>query len=68
MKNRKIIVKIVAMYDFNGGKKAVEKKYKSEFLEIKKIISSVNSSLYKTKKSEEKTMPGKNTLRAWGAQ
>lgn len=52
-------MKIVAMYDFNGGKKAVEKKYKSEFLEIKKIISSVNSSLYKTKKSEEKTMPGK---------
>ncbi len=52
-------MKIVAMYDFNGGKDAVESKYKVEFAEIKAAINAVDSSLYKTKKSIEKTMHGK---------
>lgn len=58
-KTGKIIVKIVAMYDFNGGKKAVEEKYPNEFEEIKQIISAIDSSLFKTKESEEKTMMGR---------
>jgi len=52
-------VKIVAMYDFKGGKKAVEKRYPQELKEIKQIITSIDSTLYKTKKSKEKTMKGK---------
>lgn len=52
-------MKIVAKYDFNGGKAAIEEKYKLEFQEIEKIISSVDADIYKTKKSEEVTMEGK---------
>ena len=43
-------MKIVAQYDFNGGKTAVEQQYACELKE---------SSLYKTKQSTEKTMMGK---------
>jgi len=52
-------VKIVAMYDFKGGKKVVHDMYPKEFEEIKQIIASIDSSRYKTKKSKEKTMKGK---------
>ncbi len=52
-------MKIVAMYDFKGGKKAVQEKYPHELEEVKQIIGSIDSSLYKTKESEEKTMMGK---------
>lgn len=52
-------MKIVAKYDFNGGKKAVEEKYSSEFAQIVTIINSIDSSLYKIKESTEKTMMGK---------
>lgn len=52
-------MKIVARYDFNGGKRAVEKKYRVEFKQIEAVISAIDSSLYKTKESTEKTMRGK---------
>jgi len=52
-------VKIVARYDFNGGKRAVEKKYRVEFTQIEAVISTIDSSLYKTKESTEQTMMGK---------
>ncbi len=52
-------MRIVAQYDFNGGSKAVKDKYSHEFSQIKDIISSVDSALYKTKESTEKTMMGK---------
>ncbi len=52
-------MKIVAKYDFNGGKKAVEEKYSAEFAQIRAVINSIDSSLYKTKESTEKTMLGK---------
>lgn len=52
-------MKIVARYDFNGGKKALEEKYAYEFKEIEQIISAIDASIFKTKQSEEKTMLGK---------
>jgi len=52
-------VKIVAQYDFNGGKLAVFSKYSKEFGEITRAIGAIDASLYKTKESTEKTMLGR---------
>ena len=52
-------MKIVAKYDFNGGKNAVQSKYAAEYAQIEAAINAIDSSLYKTKESTEKTMMGK---------
>ncbi|POZ49682.1 BglII/BstYI family type II restriction endonuclease [Methylovulum psychrotolerans] len=52
-------MKIVAQYDFNGGKNAVFSKYGAELAQIEAVINSIDSTLYKTKESTEKTMMGK---------
>lgn len=52
-------MKIVAKYDFNGGKIAVQEKYAIEFLQIEAAINAIDSTPYKTKESTEKTMMGK---------
>ncbi len=52
-------MKIVAKYDFNGGKLAVAEKYALEYAEIEAVINAIDSSLYKNKQSIEKTMMGK---------
>lgn len=52
-------MKIVATYDFSGGKSAVQQKYTAEFEQIKSVINAIDASLYKTKESTEKTMMGK---------
>ena len=52
-------MKIVATYDVNGGKAAVQQKYAAEFAQIQAIINAIDASLYKTKESTEKTMMGK---------
>lgn len=52
-------MKIVATYDFNGGKSAVEKKYQTELAQIRAVISAIDAASYKTKESTEKTMMGK---------
>lgn len=52
-------MKIVATYDFNGGKNVVLTKYIREFSQIESVIDSIDSKLYKTKESTEKTMKGK---------
>jgi hypothetical protein len=52
-------LKIVAKYDFNGGKSAVQQKYSAEFAQIQAVINAIDASLYKTKMSTEKTMIGK---------
>ncbi|MCB1620403.1 MAG: restriction endonuclease [Thiothrix sp.] len=52
-------MKIVATYDFNGGKAAVQNKYAAEFVQIQSVIAAIDASLYKTKESTEKTMMGK---------
>lgn len=50
-------MRIVAYYDFNGGKSVVEEKYPLEYQEIQDVISSIDASKYKTKISREITMP-----------
>jgi hypothetical protein len=52
-------LKIVAKYDFNGGKAAVENKYAAEFEQIESVINAIDTRLYKTKESTEKTMMGR---------
>lgn len=52
-------MKIVAQYDFNGGKQAVFSKYAAEFAQIEAVINAIDSTLYKTKESTEKTMMGR---------
>lgn len=52
-------MKIVAKYDFNGGKHAVASKYAAEYAQIEAAINAIDSRLYKTKESTEKTMMGK---------
>lgn len=52
-------MKIVAKYDFNGGRAAVQNKYAAEFAQIEAAINAIDSTLYKTKESTEKTMMGR---------
>jgi hypothetical protein len=52
-------LRVVAKFDFNGGCRAVKRAYGAELSEIEAVIASIDSSLYKTKKSTEKTMMGK---------
>lgn len=52
-------MKIVAEFDFNNGKSVVESRFSNELAELKYAISQIDVSLYKTKESKEKTMPGK---------
>lgn len=52
-------MKIVAQYDFNGGKNKVLTQYANELAEITQAIQGINAAQFKTKVSEEKTMPGR---------
>lgn len=52
-------MKIVAKYDFNGGKRYISDNYSEELIEIERAISLIDASKYKTKMSTEKTMMGK---------
>lgn len=58
-KTGEFTLRIVAEFDFCGGKEIVEKYYANELTELKRAISNIDASLYKTKISQEKTMPGK---------
>lgn len=58
-KTGEFTLRIVAEFDFCGGKEIVEKYYANELAELKRAISNIDASLYKTKISQEKTMPGK---------
>lgn len=50
---------IAGVYSFNAGKEVINSKYKHLLDEIYKIISAIDANKYRTKKSREKTMPGK---------
>lgn len=52
-------MKIVAEFDFNGGKALIESHFSNELAELKQAISQVDASIYRTKESKEKTMLGK---------
>ncbi|MBI3099895.1 MAG: restriction endonuclease [Planctomycetes bacterium] len=51
-------MRIAGVYSFNGGEQAVRERYADLLAEIEQAIGSVNAARHKTKKSEEKTMPG----------
>ena len=50
---------IAGKYSFNGGNEFINRKYKHLLSEIEDIISAVDANQHKTKKSKEKTMPGR---------
>jgi len=52
-------MKIIGVYSFNGGEKAVQKKYERELDEVKKVLAHVDTTTHKTKTSKEKTMRDK---------
>jgi hypothetical protein len=52
-------MRIVAKYSFNNGEKVVQTKYACLLREVENAVRSVDCKKCKTKKSTEKTMPGK---------
>ncbi len=52
-------MKIVGIYSFNNGKEIIGQKYSHLLREIEQVVSHVSAQKAKTKKSKEKTMPGK---------
>jgi Restriction endonuclease BglII. len=50
---------IAGVYSFNGGKEFIETNYEDILVEIEEIIASIDSEAHITKKSKERTMPGK---------
>jgi len=51
-------MKVVAKFSVKNGEKSIEKSFPTEFNEVYAVIMRVDASKCKTKKSEEKTMPG----------
>lgn len=52
-------MRIVGLYSFNGGQKFIENTYPQLLDEVKNAVRQVDATKHKTKKSREKTMPGK---------
>lgn len=52
-------MRIVGIYSFNKGREVIEHNYSGLLNEVKLAIESVDSRNHKTKKSREKTMPGR---------
>jgi hypothetical protein len=52
-------MRIVGVYSFNGGEKAVQVKYVKELDEVKSILARADAGNHKTKTSKEKTMRDK---------
>ena len=50
---------IAGSYSFNNGLNTLEQEYPKLLTEIRDIIAEVDSTSCKTKKSREKTMPGR---------
>jgi len=50
---------IAGRYSFKGGEKVIQSKYASALREVEQIIATVDSQMFRTKTSREKTMPGK---------
>ncbi|MGA2864236.1 MAG: BglII/BstYI family type II restriction endonuclease [Verrucomicrobiota bacterium] len=49
---------VAGLYSFNGGERAVRRKYADLLKEVEMAIAKVNAAACRTKESEEKTMPG----------
>lgn len=52
-------MKIVGIYSFNKGKETIDQKYSKLLKEVETVIGKISALKAKTKKSKEKTMPGK---------
>lgn len=52
-------MKIVGIYSFNGGLEIARSNFEAELTEIEQIVARIDATKYKTKKSKEKTMPGR---------
>ncbi len=52
-------MKIGGIYSFKQGQEIIEEEYVAELAQVQEVIAAVDGSLYKTKVSQEKTMPGK---------
>ncbi len=52
-------MRIVGIYSFNGGEMAIQRNCSKELAEVKRILSDIETSKYKTKKSKEKSMRDK---------
>lgn len=52
-------MKLAAAYSFNGGKEEVTSRFPVLLTEINQAIGEVDASIHRTKRSTEKTMPGK---------
>lgn len=52
-------MRIVGTYSFNKGKEEITKRYPDLLGEVNEIIGAVDSTKHKSKKSREKTMPGR---------
>jgi len=52
-------MRIVGLYSFNNGLEIVKRDFDVELEEVKQVIADIDIQMYKTKKSLEKTMPGK---------
>ncbi len=52
-------MRIVGIYSFNKGREIIEKAHSALLKEIRGIITSIDASRYKNKKSKEKTMKGR---------
>jgi hypothetical protein len=50
---------VAGEYSFNSGREFINKKYKHLLSEIRDVISAVDANQHKTKRSKEKTMPGR---------
>lgn len=50
---------IAAEFSFNNGGELINEKYADQLNNVREVIGEVDSSLCKTKKSREQTMPGK---------
>ena len=52
-------MKLAAAYSFNGGEEEVTSRFPVLLTEINQAIGEVDASIHRTKRSTEKTMPGK---------
>lgn len=52
-------MKIIGQYSLKGGEELIQKNFPEELKEVKRVINLVSGEKHRTKKSKEKTMPGK---------
>ncbi len=59
-------MKIGGIYSFNRGREIIEANFAIELQEIQETIAAVDATIHKTKRSKEKTMPGRMLYKPGG--